>query len=213
MTTKQHSEREVYYREAHNYLPRDAQGTIVEEIHDYAKTQIPEDEATRTRCGTFRELTFVCDGIAAIEGIPKSKVYPALRMIGYNDRYRNYKAGNPDLLVQMAELVKRCNATMEEAIQEQLVDENKLFNVGNVVMYRMSKPAMAIAGKNADLYSIRTAELNMFNVLRGIEVLVETEPTYMLVSEKDVMKRTLERFFKLKKRIELRIKFMEVMLC
>jgi len=199
-------------RPAFNYLPRDAQGDLINEIKAYSNNKVLEDDAGRVRFATFRSLDKVCAFISMNEDIPKSQIYPALRLIGYNDRYRNYKAGNPDLLVQMGKLVRLCILTANHHVMNRVIDDNDIFETDKTIVFRVAKPSIAVAAKNADKYGIRVSELNLFNVLRGFELLMSNEPNYILLADSKIFRRTHELFFDLKESIAWKSSMMEAML-
>jgi hypothetical protein len=177
------------------------QGFYIDQIVDYAHTSIPEDEASSIRCATFKSLNNTCKFIAAKEDIPESKVYPALRMIGYNIRYHNMKCDKSDNLYNLGNMVKQCILTVSPSMIE-FATGNTIFKDVSSVQYRMRKDVIAISMKDAEQYGIKVSELNLYNVLEGINTLVSNEPDYILLRDKRLFKSVLEYFGDIKSMID-----------
>lgn len=187
------------------------QGSYTQQIIDYARTSIPEDEASRVRCATFRSLDNVCKFIAAKEDVPESKVYPALRYIGYNVRYHDMKCGKADNLYNLGDVVKQCVLTMHVPLIEFATDTN-IFKDTRSVTYRMQKAVIAITMKDAEQYGIKVSELNLYNVLTGINTLVFNEADYILLRDERIFKMALTYFADVKSIIDYRFGGMKVAL-
>jgi len=186
-------------------------GYYIKQIKDYAHTSIPEEDASRVRCMTFSPLINACKFIAANEDIPESKVYPALRHIGYNIRYHNLKCDNPDNLYNLGGMVKKCVLTMEIPLIE-FATGNTIFKELSSMQYRMHKDDIAIAMKDAEYCGIKVSELNLYNVLEGINVLILNEPDYILLGRERIFKSVLLYFADIKLMIDYKYGGMEVAL-
>ena len=159
------------------------------------------EDASRARCGTFKSLNNICKFIAAKEDIPESKVYPALRMIGYNIRYHNMKGGDLDPLHKIGDVVKECILTADTAMIEFATTDSMFDNITSA-QYRMRKDVIAIAMKDAEHSGIKVSELNMYNVLEGINTLVLNEPDYILLRDERIFRTPLELFGDIKNKLQ-----------
>lgn len=157
-------------------------GHYIDQIVGYAHTSIPEDESGRVRCNTFRMLNHLCKFIAANEDIPESKVYPALRFIGYNVRYHRMKSNDPDPLQEIGKVVKECVLTRDVALMGML-ENSRIFQDTISTVYRMPSDAIAVAMKDAEHSSVQLADLNLYNVLEGVSTLLDNEPDYVLLRD------------------------------
>jgi len=71
--------------------------------------------------------------------------------------------------------------------------------------YRIRKDAIAVAMKDADHCGIKVAELNMFNVLDGLDVLLSKEPEYILLRDKRIFVSPMERYDDIKNKLRFKI--------
>lgn len=170
------------------------QGYYIDQIVDYAHTSIPEDEANRVRCGTFTSLKYICKFIAVKEDIPESKVYPALRYIGWNIRYHNMKCGKPDILTELGKHVKECMNTGHMSLVAFVMNDSNIFSDTSSALYRMRKDTIAITMKDAEYCSLKVSEMNLYNVLEGIDTLILNEPDYILMRDKRIVRAPMDIF-------------------
>lgn len=160
------------------------QGHYLDQIHAYTEAKITNEDAGSMRFGTFRKLDHVCKFIAANESIQVSRLYPALRWIGYNNRYHDMKNNNLDGLDVLAENVKKCMLT----IDSNLIDcaSTYIFQSTGTEVFRVEKKTVAITTKDAKRYGIRVSDLNLYNVLEGVDVLLNNEPDYIVLRDKHI---------------------------
>lgn len=187
------------------------QGFYIDQIVEYARTSIREDDAGHARCSTFRTLRYLCKFIAANESIPESKVYPALRYIGYNIRYHRMKNGNLDPLHEIGAVARDCVLTRNMALID-LASSQRLFLDTNSTTYRMNKAAIAIAVKDADISGINLSELNLYNVLEGVNTIIENEPDYILLRDDKIVRDPLDVFKETKDLLKFKLVGMKSML-
>lgn len=183
--------------------------TLVEQIKTYAGTKIVEDDAGRVNCASFKSLNHVCKFIAANEDVPVTKVYPSLRMIGYNIRYNDMKNNNPDMLYEMGGLVKRCVLTSNPNAIDFATNDDNLFGRTLKSVYRIREDVIAVAMKDAESAGIQVSELNMFNVLEGVDALTSMDADYALMRDNMIFRKTLLAFDEIKQSIRWKIGWME----
>lgn len=175
---------EPTYREAYNYEPmRYPQGHFLDQMKGYVEIPLTRDDSGMTKCATFGAFEYACKIIASIEKIPDTKVYPSLRMIGYNKRYSDMKNDIPDALWDIGEVSERCMRTSDPGIVPFVSSSTGLFTDVRSTSYRLSNSVIAITGKDAYKAGIKVSELNLFNALAGLEVLTEEEPAYFSLRE------------------------------
>jgi len=184
------------------------QGFYIDKIAEYAKTVIDEADAGRMRCGTTKSLTRMCKFIAVSENVPVTKVYPALRWIGYNSRYHDMKNDEADLLYGLGDRVRRCTLTTRVNVIDVATDNVNLFGNTTLSQYRVQKDVLAIAEKDADHAGIRLRDLNLYNALEGLEVLVSKEPEYILLRDTDLVQLPLKEFLNIKDMVQLKTKML-----
>lgn len=184
---------------------REPIGGYIEQIHAYANTRISAEESRTVRCATFNELDFVCDGIAAMEEINPTRMYPALRLIGYNHRYHNMKCGDPDPLFEMANIVKSCRVLFKSNITRYANTNDVAFGETRTAVFRMHSDAIAVTDKDARYCGIRVSQLNMFNVLDGINVLIENEPDYTLLKDNEMFNQIVSRYTEIKQALRWKV--------
>jgi hypothetical protein len=156
---------------------------IVDQIKTYAYKKIKESDAGYVKCSTNKDIDIVCRFIAATESISKSRVYPSLRLIGYNDRYHYIKTGGTNILKDRADLINRCALTLDENIISLASNDLRLFDNTKKTPYRIDKQDIAISVKDAGSYGIRTSDLNMYHVAHGLKRLVANEEIHTTLDE------------------------------
>lgn len=186
----------------HKQKDRDPDGTVLDDIIWYARNELPVEDSMIARCATFDSLDYICSIIAAREKIKRTKVYPALRMVGYNWRYHDMTNDNPDALYGMCERVQTCLISGDPGIVPIVTQSKGLFTSTRTVQYRVSREAMGIAGKDADDAGISLSELNLFNVLEGLTRLCENTSTYREFRDNNLLfDETLTTFSFIKRRL------------
>lgn len=158
---------------------------VIDQIKDYAYLKIKEDDAGRVRCSTFDDFDIVCRYIATKEHIQHSRVYPALRLIGYNHLYHTSKLGDPDILEDRFNLVSRGIITLNRNMVSTVANDLAMFNKTNKTTYRIEKKYIAISLKDSARYGVSTADLNLYHALYGVKILTETDPDYILLRENE----------------------------
>jgi len=192
----------VTHTDSYNYHPdKESDGTVLEQIIEYAHLEIPAEDSAPTRCATFDALDYICGIIAAKERIKRTRIYPALRMIGYNWRYHDMKNGNPDALYGMGERVQTCMISADPGLVSYVSHSKGLFTGTRSVQYRMIRESMGIAMDDADDAGVTLSELNLFNALEGLTRLVENSTTYRDLRDNLFFDETLTMFSFIKRRL------------
>lgn len=181
------------------------QGFYIDQIQAYAKMQFPSDETGSVRCATFKDFEYVCKFISANESIPLARVYPALRYIGYNNRYHDMKCDNPDPLYEMGDLVKQCLLTSHRNTMDLATEDHHLFGNTTVSIYRIKSDAITVAMKDANACGVRVGELNMYNALEGLDVLMSNEPDYITMRDTSIFEDTLSTYIKIKETLRWKL--------
>ena len=180
---------------------RHEQGFYIDQIVAYANLQIKEEDAGRVRCATTKSLDRVFKFIAVKESIPVTKVYPAIRYIGYNSRYHNMKTNLLDPLYSLGDAVSKCINTADVDMIDFATEDSVIFENTVTSLYRMKKDAISITMKDADQYGIKVADVNMYNVLEGLDVLMSNEPDYILLRDKPLFEYPMATFDSIKRLI------------
>ena len=188
---------------------RHPQGFYIDQMKAYATTKIKEEDAGRVNCASFSSLNNVCKFIAMNDDIPVTKVYPSLRYIGYNNRYHDMMNGAPDMLYEMGDSVKQCVFTLNPYLIDFATEDINLFGNTTKSVYRIKADAIAVSMKDAERCGIKVSELNMYNVLEGLNVVMSNEPDYMLYLEDRIFKKTLAMFDEVKHNIHSKTEWMK----
>jgi hypothetical protein len=198
-TNKANSNGDVQIREAFSYEPnRKPQGYFVNQMKEYATTEITNDDAATMKGATFRAFDFVCKNITRTQVIRRDRVYPGLRMLGYNWCYNRMKSNfGEDVFTQISSLV--------EEVESQLNYNNMLRSEVargfiDVTMtkknFRVTSQAQKLSLDKADSAGLRTSELNLYYAMHGLKVLIDNEPDFILLRENEIIvdvMRVLER--------------------
>lgn len=186
---------------ANNYDPDRAQGGLIEQVKAYANTSIDRNESATVRCGMIASLDRVCHFIAINEGIPSTRVYPAVRVIGYNNRYHEMKNDAPDPLYEIGGVTREAILTADIEIVDYVRKTNIAFDGVKSVNFRIHSDAIAIAAKDAQASGVKVSELNLYNTLEGLKLLVDNEPDYILMRDEPMFTKPLDDFVSMKKSI------------
>lgn len=135
---------------------------------------------------------------------PESKVYPALRLIGYNIRYHNLKCNNPDPLYDIGKLVRECVLTAKVPLIEHATKATDIFVGVNTRKYRISENDISISMMDANYAGIKVSELNMYNVFEGINTLILNEPYYNNVRNDRLVSEPMILFDDIKVKLVIR---------
>ena len=175
-------------REAYDHTPaQKPPDYCINLMKAYASTKRTRDDSSVVRCATFEEFDGACELIEIVSTIPFTKVYPALREVGYNMRYTDMKNSNPDALWDLGDVVYRCKLLRDDGLKPFLKMSRGLFTNTVDASYRMSTPTIGETGTWARKAGIKISELNLYNALSGLELLTQTDPDYyMLIDDKDV---------------------------
>lgn len=77
---------EPIFRPAYDREPEQKpQGYFVDQMKEYGKTEIPNEDAATMRCSMFTDLNLACVYIGANEGIRRDRVYPGLRILTFSE--------------------------------------------------------------------------------------------------------------------------------
>jgi len=195
------------FRPAFDYTPpaQVEQGGLIEEIKGIARTPINEDQTRTTRCMTLKSVDRVCYKIAMNEDkLSQTKVFIALMTIGYNTRYHNSLNGNPDALHLMPPVIEDCVATNDLDILDML-REYSLFDGARSRSFRLDKSKMGEAEKLSMKCGIDRSELNLFNVLAGVERVLSEESYYIDIRDERLFRIPMDEFLSAKRKLEFRL--------
>jgi|LGOV01.1.fsa_nt_gb hypothetical protein len=198
---------ETTYREAYNYVPpaRCEQGSLIEEIKAIARHPISDEETRTTRCMTLKSVDRVCYKIAMNEDkLSQTKVYIALMTIGYKARYHNKMQDNPDALHVMEPVMMDCAATCDLDVIDMVMGYT-LFKGAQSRAYRLDKAKMGEAEKESMGCGVDRSELNLFNVLAGMERVLTEEPYYIERQDERLFRAPMDEFLSAKRKLEFRL--------
>lgn len=185
---------------------------IVDQIKTYTNTKISNDDVGYVKCSTIDDLDIICGFISANENVIQSRVYPALRLIGYNDRYHQFKLDKHILFEDRAVLIKRCKLALNRNIVEMMSTTTDVFKGTRKKTYRIDKMAVAVTVKDAERYNIKTSDLNLYYALHGLRILVANEPDYMLLKDHEYFVGALTTLSHAEDSVKWNIQTMETML-
>lgn len=183
------------YREAYDYDPdRKAQGHYLNQMKAYANTEITNDDAATMRGASFRAFDFVCRNITRTQGIRKDKVYPALRLLGYNRCYNAKKSNyGEDVFSEISRLVQDAESQLNYANMMRMEATRGFIDVTMTRKnYRVEASTQKIALDTSDEAGIRTSELNLYHAMHGLKVLTEEEPDFIILRENEIIVGVLE---------------------
>lgn len=163
-----------------------AVGEYIEQMKESAITKIANADAASMKCATFNDFKFVCNFIGVQENIVRDRVYPALRLIGYNKCYHKYKTDGSDIFSDIHTLTSRCATSFDKDAMWFASRGHSFFIETTMKVFRVHKQVATIATKRANECSIRTVDLNLYHALYGLKVLMENEPEYILLRDKNI---------------------------
>lgn len=180
---------DVFYRTATTYEPaRKHQGFYTNQMKEHALIKISRDEAATMRCASFKGFDYICKYITRTEGIRKDKVYPALRMIGYNKCYHDMKTNLGDVFTDITELIKLSEMSLNYDAMIRTDVKRSFINTDTYTkVYKVNDQAKAIALDTANDTEIRTSDLNLYYAMHGLKVLVENEPDFILMRDNEII--------------------------
>ena len=186
---------EATYREAFDFDPgRKPQGHYLNQMKAYAAAEITNDDAATMRGASFRAFDFVCKHITRTHGIRKDKVFPALRLIGYNRCYNVKKANyGEDVFSEISRLVNDAESQLNYANMMRMEATRGFIDVTMTRKnYRVEASTQKIALDTSDEAGIRTSELNLYHAMHGLKVLTEEEPDFIMIRENEIIVGVLE---------------------
>jgi len=183
-----------FYRAATTYEPAQKhQGFYIDQMKDHALIKISRDEAATMRCASFKGFDYVCKYITRTEGIRKDRVYPALRMIGYNQCYHNMKINLGDVFTNIIKLIKSSEAILDYDVMMRTDVKRTFINTDTYTkVYKVNDQVKAIALETADNAEIRTSDLNLYHAMHGLKVLVENEPDFISKKDNEIIQDVLK---------------------
>ena len=178
---------EVYER--HAARVRDPQGSYIDRMKRHADEPISRDNASTMRCASFKAFDFVCRYITATVGIKKHRVYLALRKIGGDACYSEFKRNhNSDVFSEIAYLLKVESACLDYDVMMRSDDTRKIITADTKSKgYKVDDQTSTIVGGMADGAGIRTSELNLYHAMHGLKVLIENEPQFSLMRDNEII--------------------------
>ena len=105
----------------------------------------------------------------------------------------------------MSDLVKQCLLTTHRNTMDLATEDQRLFGDTAVSVYRIKSDAIVIAMKDANACGVRVSELNMYNALEGLDVLVANEPDYIIMRDNSIFEDTLGAFVKIKETLRWKL--------
>lgn len=196
---------DVQIRPAYDTEPdRKPQGFYINQMKEHATTEILNDDATSVRGSSFSDFTYVCNYISACENIRRDRVYLALRMIGYNMCYHEAKENGGDIFSDLTELIDVCSKSIDRATMRISSENYTIFDDVKDKPYRILKTVNAVIKKQSIECGIKTADINLYHALRGLKVLVDNEPDYILLADAEVFVDALRPLQRANKSLLLR---------
>lgn len=180
---------DVQIREAYDSTPdRKPQGFYIDQMKSHAKIEIAEENAARMRCASFREFDFVCRNITATTGIRKDRVYPSLRVIGYNWCYHDFKSNIGDVFSEIEERIRTSDSVLNyDAMMQSETPREFIATKTNRKVYRVTKQVREVTLKQSEPCKIRTSDLNLYHAMSGLKVLIENEPDFIMLRENEIV--------------------------
>ena len=170
------------------------QVTIIDQMKDYTRTKIRRDESATMNCGTHKHISILCKHISAHDGIKYTRLYPALRMIGFNHRYHEYKLGRSDVLYDISTIVNKCYMSTNPYIIDYISNDVLTFGKMQTTKYRFLDTDIGIATTESYNCGIKVSELNFYNVLAGINVLISNESYYRDIVDTPIVRPLVKSF-------------------
>lgn len=180
----------VEYCEASSF-PRDEQGTVISQMKEHASTEIPNEDSTTMNCAIFTDLEYICNFIGVKEGIREERVYPALRFVGYNKCYHEFKTNGSDVFSDIAHFIEVGKLSLNPSKMSVAKACLPIFNDTHTKKYRAQKKVLAVAVEHANACGILTSSLNLYHTLRGLKYITENEPDYILLSDNPIFEDAL----------------------
>lgn len=178
---------QVYER--HVARVRDPQGSYIDKMKRHADEPIPRDSASSMRCASFKAFDFVCRYITATVGIKKHRVYPALRKLGSDRCYNEFKRNhNTDVFSEITNLLRIESACLDYDVMMRSDDSRKIITTHTASkVYNVDDQTATIVGGMADGAGIRTSELNLYHAMHGLKVLIDNEPEFSLIADNEII--------------------------
>jgi len=188
-----------------------AAGEYIEQMKESAITKIVNTDAASMKCATFNDFEFVCNFISVQEDIVRDRVYPALRLLGYNKCYHKYKTDGSDVFSDIHILTSRCATSFDMDAMWFASKGHSFFIETTMKVFRVHKQTATIAVKRANECSIRTADLNLYHALYGLKVLMENEPEYILLRDKNIFTSSMKVLDNANKSLSKQKSILEIM--
>ena len=193
---------DVQIREAYDHEPaRKDQDYCIGEMKEHARLVRTRDESGMMRCATFDEFDEACETIGRLSKISRTKVYPALRHIGYRVRYTEMKQGSPDALYELGDLIQLGWDSGKRGLRPFLRMSTGLFTNVRVVSYRAMLTTIGETETTAELAGVKLSELNLFNALSGLELLTQTDPDYYMLIDELEIKESIQKIESIRTRL------------
>lgn len=186
--------------------------TYIDQMKDHASEEIPNTDAATMNCSIFNDFIYTCNFIGVKERMREDRVYPALRMIGHNRCYHEYKLNRRDVFSDIHALVEKCKLSFDYDAMEFASTPSSFFNGVKTKVYRVDKRVSAIAVKRAEECGVRTADMNLYHALYGLKTLVEREPDYILLADNAIVVDSLKVLDRADKSLLLQKRFLEAVL-
>lgn len=158
-------------------------------IIDYIRTSLPTIATKGVSCGTSTHIDDLCLYISTHNNITYSKVYPALRRIGYNSIYNN-DGVNVNLLYELSDLVNRSNLALNTSVLYTNILNSVISDVSIFTCVIDHQEYNDII-KYVNNYNIRISNLNMYHVMLGIRELVGNGSEYNRLKDSKLYKDVL----------------------
>lgn len=198
MTTADHGQTDVYQSHRDKILGnyKHPQGHYINQMKEYASTEIPNVDAISMNCSLFSDFIYTCNYIGVKEDIKLDRVYPALRLIGYNKCYHEYKLNGTDIFSDIHTLVNKCMLSFDYDDMKFASESRPFFDDVKTKVYRVNKSVAAVVVTRAKQCGIRTSDLNLYHALQGLKLLVENDIEYIEICNKEIVADSLIRLVK-----------------
>lgn len=201
----------VVNREAYDYVPRYAQGSLIERMKVHASTEITREDFSTMNCAVFTNLLDVCSFIEETEKIGYDRAYPALCDIGRDRCYHEFKRnGERDVFSDIADLISTGRKSIDNKSKRSAARCHiSIFDDVRSAKFRTTKQTVAIAVEHSKDRGIKTSHMNLYYTLVGLKYLTENEADYILLSEKILFRDTLYQLVKANETLNERRKLLQ----
>lgn len=196
-----HKDNEVATRGSYSYEPeRDAQGTAIERVKAYARTEISNEDGTTMNCGIFTDLMYVCNYISDVEHIKERRVYMALCTLGRDRCCSEFQTNGSDVFTDISRLMSVGRRAVDDPLKMKITRTHvPIFDDIHTKKFRTSKQILAKSVDRANECAVKTSHMNLYYTLVGVKYLVENDPDYILFADTPLFTDVLRPLLKVDK--------------